>query len=163
MGDSDAAVAYFEESVSFLMKLPMDDLEVVKLLLLHFQYFVWYDSCNLNISIFFLLLQIIHTLSVSLNKIGDLKYYAADLEAARSYYFRSLNVRRDAIKNNPNVPSQVSWSFITWHLLCYKLVSTFSPLRQYLVLLVWSNKFAIFVSKLVSRSSSLAPLIKNYV
>lgn len=77
MGDAGAAVAYFQESVDFLMKLPMDDLEIT------------------------------HTLSVSLNKIGDLKYYDADLEAARSYYFCSLNVRRDAIKNRSNVPSQV--------------------------------------------------------
>lgn len=52
-------------------------------------------------------LQITHTLSVSLNKIGDLKYYAGDVEAARSYYFRALNVRREAIKHYPNVSSQV--------------------------------------------------------
>ena len=54
------------------------------------------------------LLQIIHTLSVSLNKVGDLKYYGGDLQGARSYYFQSLNVRRDAIKNTPSSPSQVS-------------------------------------------------------
>ncbi|KAK2634537.1 hypothetical protein Ddye_029329 [Dipteronia dyeriana] len=77
MGNASAAVAYFQESVDFLMKLPMDDLEIT------------------------------HTLSVSLNKIGDLKYYDGDLEAARSYYFRSLNVRRDAIKHRSNVPSQI--------------------------------------------------------
>lgn len=53
-------------------------------------------------------LQIIHTLSVSLNKVGDLKYYDEDLQGARSYYFQSLNVRRDAIKNHPSSPSQVS-------------------------------------------------------
>jgi hypothetical protein len=52
-----------------------------------------------------------HTLSVSLNKIGDLKYYDGDLEAARSYYIRSLNVRRDAIKYHPSVSSQVSIHF----------------------------------------------------
>ncbi|XP_015876147.1 protein NCA1 [Ziziphus jujuba] len=71
-GDAGAAVAYFEESVEFLSKLPKDDLEIT------------------------------HTLSVSLNKIGDLKYYDGDLEAARSFYFRSLNVRRDAIKHDSN-------------------------------------------------------------
>lgn len=49
-----------------------------------------------------------HTLSISLNKIGDLKYYDGDLKSARSYYFQSLNVRRDAVKHDPNVPSQVS-------------------------------------------------------
>ncbi|XP_024018086.1 protein NCA1 [Morus notabilis] len=76
-GDADSAISYFEESVEFLSKLPRDDLEIT------------------------------HTLSVSLNKIGDLKYYAGDLQAARSYYFRSLNVRRDAVKNNPNVSSQI--------------------------------------------------------
>ncbi|KAL5190865.1 Protein NCA1 [Glycine soja] len=77
MGDASSAVAYFEESVQFLSKLPKDDLEIT------------------------------HTLSVSLNKIGDLKYYDGDLQAARSYYFKSLNVRRDAVKHNSNVPSQV--------------------------------------------------------
>ncbi|KAI8563940.1 hypothetical protein RHMOL_Rhmol03G0147900 [Rhododendron molle] len=52
------------------------------------------------------LVQIIHALSVSLNKVGDLKYYDEDLQGARSYYFQSLNVRRDAIKNHPSSPSQ---------------------------------------------------------
>ncbi|XP_027341049.1 protein NCA1 isoform X1 [Abrus precatorius] len=77
MGDASSAVAYFEESVQFLSKLPKDDMEIT------------------------------HTLSVSLNKIGDLKYYDGDLQAARSYYFKSLNVRRDVVKDNSNVPSQV--------------------------------------------------------
>ncbi|KAF3448762.1 hypothetical protein FNV43_RR09475 [Rhamnella rubrinervis] len=71
-GDAGSAVTHYEESVEFLSKLPTDDLEVT------------------------------HTLSVSLNKVGDLKYYDGDLQAARSYYFRSLNVRRDAAKNDPN-------------------------------------------------------------
>ncbi|KAJ6713905.1 RING FINGER PROTEIN 41 151 [Salix viminalis] len=71
-----SSVTYFQESVEFLSKLPAADLEIM------------------------------HTLSVSLNKIGDLKYYDEDLEAARSYYIRSLNVRRDAIKHHPNVSSQ---------------------------------------------------------
>ncbi|KAF8093718.1 hypothetical protein N665_0379s0012 [Sinapis alba] len=78
MGDSSSAVNHFEESIEFLMKLPMDD-----------------D------------LEITHTLSVSLNKIGDLKYYDGDLQAARSYYLRALNVRRDAMKHHPNAPSQI--------------------------------------------------------
>ncbi|KAK7836177.1 protein NCA1 [Quercus suber] len=77
LGDAGSAVSYFEESVEFLLKLPKDDLEIT------------------------------HTLSVSLNKIGDLKYYDGDLQAARNYYFRSLNVRRDAIKHHSNVPSQI--------------------------------------------------------
>ncbi|XP_010533372.1 PREDICTED: uncharacterized protein LOC104809184 [Tarenaya hassleriana] len=77
MGDSSSAVSHFEESVEFLMKLPMDDMEIT------------------------------HTLSVSLNKIGDLKYYDGDLQAARSYYFRSLNVRRDAVNLHPDASSQV--------------------------------------------------------
>ncbi|MBA0780568.1 hypothetical protein Gotri_004658, partial [Gossypium trilobum] len=46
-------------------------------------------------------------LSVSLNKIRDLKYYDGDLQAARSYYLRSLGVRRDVIKNNSGVASHV--------------------------------------------------------
>lgn len=77
LGDAGSAVTYFEESVEFLSKLPKDDLEIS------------------------------HTLSVSLNKIGDLKYYDGDLQAARSYYFRSLNVRRDVIKHHSNIPSQI--------------------------------------------------------
>ncbi|KAM6600757.1 protein NCA1 [Cannabis sativa] len=76
-GDTTSAISYFEESVEFLSKLPRNDLEIT------------------------------HTLSVSLNKIGDLKYYEGDLEATRTYYFRSLNVRRDAVKDNPNVPSLI--------------------------------------------------------
>ncbi|XP_006351348.1 uncharacterized protein [Solanum tuberosum] len=75
-GDAVSAVAYFEESVNFLLKVPKDDVEIT------------------------------HTLSVSLNKIGDLKYYAGDLQAARSHYFRALDVRRNAIKQ-PSVPSQI--------------------------------------------------------
>ncbi|KAI4332874.1 hypothetical protein L6164_017749 [Bauhinia variegata] len=77
MGDADSAIAYFEESVEFLSKLLKDDLEIA------------------------------HTLSVSLNKIGDLKYYDGDLQASRSYYFRSLNVRRDVVKQKSDVLSQV--------------------------------------------------------
>ncbi|OMP04800.1 Zinc finger, RING-type [Corchorus olitorius] len=77
MGDATAATNFFEESVEFLTKLPTDDMEIT------------------------------HTLSVSLNKIGDLKYYDGDLQAARSYYFRSLGVRRDVIKNHPGVASQI--------------------------------------------------------
>lgn len=76
-GDASSAVNYFEESVEFLSKLPRNDQEII------------------------------HTLSISLNKIGDLKYYDGDLQAARSYYFQSLNVRRDAVKHDPNVPSQI--------------------------------------------------------
>lgn len=54
------------------------------------------------------LLQVVHTLSVSLNKIGDLKYYDADLQAARASYSQSLDLRRSAVKQHPSVPSQVS-------------------------------------------------------
>lgn len=63
-------------------------------------------GCSRNINNFFSL-QVTHTLSVSLNKIGDLKYYEGDLQAARSYYFRSLDVRQDASKHHPDDPSQV--------------------------------------------------------
>lgn len=57
---------------------------------------------------FFIPLQLVHTLSVSLNKIGDLRYYDGNLESARSYYTRALDVRRDAIGAKSNVSSQVS-------------------------------------------------------
>lgn len=53
-------------------------------------------------------MQVTHTLSVSLNKIGDLKYYEGDLKAARDHYFRALDVRRNAIKDSSKAPSQVS-------------------------------------------------------
>ncbi|KAG5517458.1 hypothetical protein RHGRI_038014 [Rhododendron griersonianum] len=77
LGDASSAITYFEESVNFLKKVPTDDLEII------------------------------HTLYVSLNKVRDLKYYDEDLQGARSYYFQSLNVRRDAIKNHPSSPSQI--------------------------------------------------------
>ncbi|KAE8670637.1 subtilisin-like protease-like [Hibiscus syriacus] len=77
MGDSAAAINYFEESVEFLTKLPANHLEIT------------------------------HTLSVSLNKIGDLKYYNGDLQGARSYYLRSLGIRRDVVKNHPGVASEI--------------------------------------------------------
>ncbi|XP_068662120.1 protein NCA1-like [Aristolochia californica] len=77
MGDSGSAISHYKESVGFLSKLSVKDLEVV------------------------------HTLSVSLNKIGDLKYYDGDLEAARSYYSQSLDVRQSAVRDNPKVMSQV--------------------------------------------------------
>ncbi|KAL0359418.1 UNVERIFIED_CONTAM: protein NCA1 [Sesamum angustifolium] len=76
-GDASSAISYFEESVNFLMKVPKDDLEIT------------------------------HTLSVSLNKIGDLKYYEGDLQATRSYYFQALDVRRNAMSNHSTAPSQV--------------------------------------------------------
>lgn len=75
-GDAASAVNYFEESVNFLLKVPKDDLEIT------------------------------HTLSVSLNKIGDLKYYGEDLQAARSYYFQALDIRRNAIKQH-SLPTQI--------------------------------------------------------
>ncbi|XP_010508043.2 PREDICTED: uncharacterized protein LOC104784688 [Camelina sativa] len=53
MGDSSSAVNHFEESIEFLMKLPMNDLEIT------------------------------YTLYVSLNKIGDLKYYDQDLQSCK--------------------------------------------------------------------------------
>lgn len=75
-GDVSSAVTYFEESVGFLLKVAKDDSEVT------------------------------HTLSVSLNKIGDLKYHAEDLEAARSFYLQALDVRKDAMKHQA-APSQI--------------------------------------------------------
>ncbi|XP_073104346.1 protein NCA1 isoform X2 [Elaeis guineensis] len=77
MGDTGSAVTCYEESVEFLSKLPAEDLELI------------------------------HTLSVSLNKIGDLRYYDGDLKSAKAYYKQSLDVRRNAVKEHPNVSSQV--------------------------------------------------------
>jgi len=50
---------------------------------------------------------LVHTLSVSLNKIGDLRYYDGDLQSARNYYARSLDVRRNAVEEHSTVASQV--------------------------------------------------------
>ncbi|PKA61821.1 hypothetical protein AXF42_Ash008653 [Apostasia shenzhenica] len=77
MGNTVSAVKYYEESADILSQLPTTDLELV------------------------------HTLSVSLNKIGDLRYYDGDLQSARSYYNRALEVRRDAVKEKANVSSQI--------------------------------------------------------
>ena len=52
-------------------------------------------------------LQLVHTLSVSLNKIGDLRYYDGDLQSARSYYSRSLDFRRNAVKEHSAAASQI--------------------------------------------------------
>ncbi|CAO2202975.1 unnamed protein product [Urochloa humidicola] len=73
LGDAPSAITYYEESAEFLSKLPTKDLELV------------------------------HTLSVSLNKIGDLRYYDGDLQSARNYYARSLDVRRNAVKEHSAV------------------------------------------------------------
>uniref|UniRef100_A0A0D9UVS9 RING-type domain-containing protein n=1 Tax=Leersia perrieri TaxID=77586 RepID=A0A0D9UVS9_9ORYZ len=62
----------------------------------------WYDNFLLGTRGY-----LVHTLSVSLNKIGDLRYYDGDLHSARSYYARSLDVRRSAVKENSAVASQV--------------------------------------------------------
>ncbi|KAK8953670.1 hypothetical protein KSP40_PGU016262 [Platanthera guangdongensis] len=77
MRNTEYAVKYYEESAELLSMLRATDLELV------------------------------HTLSVSLNKVGDLKYYDGDLESARTYYTRALDVRRDAISEKPNVSSQI--------------------------------------------------------
>ncbi|XP_042472009.1 protein NCA1-like [Zingiber officinale] len=78
MGDAKSAVTFYEESVEFLSKLPPTDIELV------------------------------HTLSVSLNKVGDLKYYDGDLQSARNYYAKALDIRRNAVKENSKLSSQVS-------------------------------------------------------
>ncbi|KAG0559288.1 hypothetical protein KC19_10G093800 [Ceratodon purpureus] len=77
MQDIDGAIANYEESVDLLTKLPERDIEVV------------------------------HALSVSLNKLGDLKYYAQELEAARAFYARALNVRLEATTDFTTLSSQV--------------------------------------------------------
>ncbi|XP_042435013.1 protein NCA1-like [Zingiber officinale] len=77
MGDAKSAVTFYEESVEFLSKLPPTDIELV------------------------------HTLSVSLNKVGDLKYYDGDLQSARNYYAKALDIRRNAVKENSKLSSQV--------------------------------------------------------
>lgn len=49
----------------------------------------------------------VHALSVSLNKLGDLKYYAQDLESARAFYARALNVRLEATSDFTTLSPQV--------------------------------------------------------
>lgn len=77
IGNTEGAIGYYTESVEMLTKLPEKDSEVV------------------------------HALSVSLNKMGDLKYYADDLQAARAFYVRSLDVRRSALMDYTELSSQV--------------------------------------------------------
>ncbi|KAI5057284.1 hypothetical protein GOP47_0027299 [Adiantum capillus-veneris] len=77
IGDTDSAINHYNESVEMLSKLPEKDSEVI------------------------------HALSVSLNKMGDLKYYADDLQAARTNYARSLDVRRSALQDDTELSSQV--------------------------------------------------------
>jgi hypothetical protein len=84
------------------IKLPAKDLEVIfnfiTAVILHKKYSVnLADTYIYRWSI----------LSVSLNKIGDLRYYEGDLQFARSYYARSLDVRRCAVKEHLAVASQV--------------------------------------------------------
>lgn len=66
-------------------------------------------------------LQVAHTLSVSLNKIGDLKYYDGDLAAAKSYYAQSLDCRRDTAKDHSDVPSQVCIFHVALHVCKFSL------------------------------------------
>lgn len=77
IGNTEGAIGHYAESVEMLSKLPGKDTEVV------------------------------HALSVSLNKMGDLKYYANDLQSARAYYVRSLDVRRSALSDYTELSSQV--------------------------------------------------------
>ena len=115
LGDAPSAITYYEESAEFLSKLPTKDLEVV------FSFSI--AACN-NIRIticwfsFYIHLQLVHTLSVSLNKIGDLRYYDGDLQSARNYYARSLDVRRTAVKEHSAIASQVCYGvFILFEML----------------------------------------------
>eukprot|EP00250_Pteridium_aquilinum_P006041 c16028_g1_i1 orf=123-1163(+) len=77
IGNTNGAISYYNESVDMLSKLPEKDSEVI------------------------------HALSVSLNKMGDLQYYADDLQSARAHYARSLDVRRSALTDNTELSSQV--------------------------------------------------------
>lgn len=77
MGDVSGAVKHYNESIESLSKLSTDDAEVV------------------------------HALSVSLNKIGDLKYYDNDLLASQSYYSQALDVRKKAIRDFTKLSSQI--------------------------------------------------------
>ena len=103
MGDVPSAITYYEESAEFLSKPPAKDLEVI------FNFSVIVTTLKIMYAdlSFYVHLQLVHTLSVSLNKIGDLRYYDGDLQSARNYYARSLDVRRNAVKEHSAVASQV--------------------------------------------------------
>jgi len=77
MDDTDGAIANYKESADLLSKLEQRDSEVV------------------------------HALSVSLNKLGDLKYYAQDLEGARAFYAQALDVRVEATQDFKTLSPQV--------------------------------------------------------
>jgi hypothetical protein len=80
MDDTDGAIANYKESADLLSKLEQRDSEVV------------------------------HALSVSLNKLGDLKYYAQDLEGARAFYAQALDVRVEATQDFKTLSPQVHLS-----------------------------------------------------
>eukprot|EP00850_Spirogloea_muscicola_P017155 SM000144S00703 [mRNA] locus=s144:304396:307167:- [translate_table: standard] len=67
-GEMDSAAEHYQEAVNVLVGLDSKDKEVA------------------------------HTLSVSLNKLGDLRYHAGDLAACRGYYEQALHVRREALE-----------------------------------------------------------------
>lgn len=69
MGEQEEAVSHYSESANLLMSLEDKDLEVV------------------------------HALSVSLNKQGDLCYYSGDLISAREFYVKALEARQTALRD----------------------------------------------------------------
>lgn len=70
-------------------------------------------------------------MSVSLNKIGDLKYYDGDLQSARSYYTPALDVRRNAVKELGNASSQVN-HYSCFALFQYYFLLEFESIRSVL-------------------------------
>ncbi|KAJ7568228.1 hypothetical protein O6H91_01G024200 [Diphasiastrum complanatum] len=77
MGDVDGAMTKYEESVQILSRIQDNDVEVI------------------------------HALSVSLNKLGDLKYYAEQFSSARDLYKRALDIRKNAIKDYQVLSPQI--------------------------------------------------------
>eukprot|EP00897_Mesotaenium_endlicherianum_P001949 jgi/Mesen1/1782/ME000014S01190 len=78
-GDADEAGTYYEDAAQSLAAVEDRDAEVV------------------------------HALAVSWNKLGDLRYYARDLEGARVFYEKALTERRAFVARDPELagPSQV--------------------------------------------------------
>lgn len=107
-GDSQGSMMYYQESVDLLLDLPNRDEEVFVTLgqpFIHIGRVGFLLAVPLMSQTFFLSgllskipcrMQVVHALSVSLNKLGDLKYYAQDLTAARSFYSRALEHRQQS-------------------------------------------------------------------
>lgn len=92
-----------------------------------------------------------HALSVSLNKLGDLKYYAQDLATARTFYSRALELRQQAT-DLTELSSQVRTFKVSFNCLSSRKGLAHSQFRCIPVFRTWKKLF---------RGSHLTTLVSN--